>query len=68
MNGKSMSGFYYYLDDETIRRYQEKSLEQRLRWLYMGNLLRRAYPPSIVEIQDRFRRPAEEFAREKDPT
>ena len=68
MDGKSTAGFYYYLDDETIRRYQEKSLVQRLRWLYMGNLLRHAYPRSIVEIQDRFRRPEPELPTEKDST
>ena len=64
MNGKATTGFYYYLDDDTILRYQEKSLEQRLRWLYMGNLLRHSYPRSIVEIQDRFRRPGPELPAE----
>ena len=68
MGEKSTIGFYYYVDDETLRRYQEKPLEQRLRWLYMGNLLRRSYPQRIVEIQDRFRHPAPEHPTEKDPT
>jgi hypothetical protein len=68
VNGEVTAGFCYHLDDETIRRYQEKSLEQRLCWLYMGNLLRRAYPRSIVEIQDGFRRPAEVLPTEKDAT
>ena len=67
MDGKSTVGFDYYLDDETIRRYQEKSLEQRLRWLYMGNLLRKSYPRSIVEIQEQFRHPEQELLKEKIP-
>ena len=66
MAGKSTTGFYYYLDDDTLRRYQEKSCGQRLRWLYMGNLLRHAYPQRIVEIQDSFRRPVETPPGEED--
>lgn len=49
------SGFDYYLDKERIKNYQEKSPELRLKWLYMGNLLRRRYPEDITNLQDKFR-------------
>ncbi len=38
-----------------IRRYGEKPVEMRLKWLYMGNLLRKGYAEKIVRIQDEFR-------------
>ena len=64
MTEKSVAGFEYFLDDETILRYQAKPLEQRLRWLYMGNLLRQAYPPETRKLHELFRTGAgeEEFA------
>jgi len=45
-------GFDYYLSKEAIERYREKPPELRLKWLYMGNLLRKGYS----EIQDGFRK------------
>ena len=48
-------GFDYELDDDVIRRYQQKPLALRLRWLYMGALLRQASPPRTRELHDRFR-------------
>ena len=48
-------GFDYYLSKETIRNYQEKPVELRLKWLFMGNLLRMEYSKNIVKIQDKFR-------------
>lgn len=48
-------GFDYYLAKETIREYQKKPIELRLKWLYYANLLRKAYPKRIIEIQDKFR-------------
>ncbi len=50
-----IKGFDYYLSDEVIRSYREKPLELRLKWLYMGNLLRKAYNKKVIEIQDKFR-------------
>lgn len=55
MKKGKLRGFNYYLSKETIREYQEKPLELRLKWLYMGNILRMNYPKSIVRLQDRFR-------------
>jgi len=50
-----IKGFDYYLSDEVIRSYREKPIELRLKWLYMGNLLRKAYDKKIIEIQDKYR-------------
>jgi hypothetical protein len=52
--GKS-KGFDYHLSEETLRQYQEKTPELRLRWLYMGNLLRKGYSQRVIELQDKFR-------------
>lgn len=48
-------GFSYHINIKKIREYREMPLEKRLAWLYQGNLLRRAYPKHIIELQDRFR-------------
>lgn len=48
-------GFDYYLTEDMIKRYGEKPVEMRLKWLYMGNLLRKGYAEKIVRIQDEFR-------------
>jgi hypothetical protein len=54
------SGFEYFVDDETLRSYGKKPLLLRLRWLYMGNLLRRSYPPEVLKLHQRFREGATE--------
>ncbi len=56
MKDPSPPGFEYYIDDETLRSYGKKPLVLRLRWLYMGNLLRRSYPREIVRLHERFRK------------
>jgi len=48
-------GFDYHLSVKTIKEYQAKPLKMRLAWLYQGNLLRRAYPKRIIELQNKFR-------------
>ncbi len=52
--GKSR-GFKYYLSKEMIKDYQGKSYELRLKWLYMGNLLRKSYDKETIGLQDKFR-------------
>ena len=52
---KTKKGFGYSFDEEILRGYQEKPIELRLKWLYMGNLLRMAYSKRIARIQDKFR-------------
>lgn len=49
------SGFGYHLTLKRIREYQRMPIEKRLVWLYQGNLLRKAYPKRIIELQDKFR-------------
>ncbi|MBI4972658.1 MAG: hypothetical protein HZC16_02435 [Candidatus Omnitrophica bacterium] len=48
-------GFDYDVDLKMIREYQNIPLEKRLLWLYQINLLRKAYPKSIIKLQDKFR-------------
>lgn len=48
-------GFDYHVSLKKIREYQKMPLEKKLAWLYQGNLLRKAYPKKIIELQDRFR-------------
>jgi hypothetical protein len=52
--GKSY-GFDYYLSEETIKEYQKKPPELRLKWLYMGNLLRKKYTKDIIKLHNKFR-------------
>jgi len=48
-------GFDYYLSKEAIEGYRKKPVELRLKWLYMGNLLRKQYPKRVIRLQDKFR-------------
>lgn len=47
MKKTKASGFDYYLSKAVIKAYRQKPLELRLQWLYMGNMLRMAYPEKI---------------------
>jgi hypothetical protein len=49
------NGMDYYIPQEAIDEYRTWSIEQRLKWLYMGNLLRMDYDRNTIEVQDRFR-------------
>ncbi|MBI5562636.1 MAG: hypothetical protein HY894_07295 [Deltaproteobacteria bacterium] len=49
-------GFEYHPTREALREYGKKPLALRLKWLYMGALLRKKCPARIVRIQDEFRR------------
>lgn len=40
---------------DKILAFREKPLELRLKWLYMGNLLRMGYSNKVKEIQDGLR-------------
>lgn len=48
--------FSYALTDEQIRHYKEMPIEKRLEWLYLGNLLRKAFSEKIFDVQDKFRK------------
>jgi len=49
------TGFEYFIDEETLRDYQKKSLELRLKWLYYGNKFRQKYPRDVIEKQEKLR-------------
>lgn len=55
MKKRRNRGFEYYLSKEIINEYRKKAPELRLKWLYMGNLLRMWYPRKIKSLQDKFR-------------
>ncbi|MBI4621582.1 MAG: hypothetical protein HY739_15730 [Desulfobacterales bacterium] len=55
MRKSKVKGFDYCLSKDAIERYREKPIELRLKWLYMGNLLRKGYSKDVIEIQDKFR-------------
>ena len=50
------TGFDYYLDKDILKDYQGKSLQLRLKWLYLANRLRKYYPKEIIKKQERFRK------------
>ena len=41
--------FLYDLTDEQIKRYKEMPIEKRLEWLYLGNLLRKAFSEQLFD-------------------
>ncbi len=43
----------YYLTDEQIKRYKAMPIEKRLEWLYLGNLLRKAFSEKMFNVQDK---------------
>ncbi|MBI3397862.1 MAG: hypothetical protein HY026_01260 [Deltaproteobacteria bacterium] len=55
MRKSKIKGFDYYLSKEAIESYREKPIELRLKWLYMGNLLRKKYSKKVIRLQDKFR-------------
>lgn len=55
MKKSKTQGFDYYLTKKAIERYREKPPDLRLKWLYMGKLLRKGYSKDVIEIQDKFR-------------
>ena len=56
MNRKKRKGFYYSVSKVQIKNYRKWSVERRLEWLYLGNLMRKSLPKKIVEIQESFRK------------
>ncbi len=52
---KEKKGFTYYVSQEQIDEYRRWPMERRLRWLYLGNKLRKSLPRKTIEIQEAFR-------------
>ena len=48
--------FDYYIEREILENYRKKPLEVRLKWLFMGNQLRKYYPKKVLELQDKIRK------------
>jgi len=55
MMEEKRKGFTYYVSREQIDEYRSWSIDRRLKWLYLGNKLRRSLPRKIIEIQEAFR-------------
>ncbi|MEK6699747.1 MAG: hypothetical protein AABZ10_11990 [Nitrospirota bacterium] len=55
MKNQEKQGFSYYLTDEQIKRYQKMPIEKRLEWLYLGNLLRKAFSEQLFDVWDKLR-------------
>lgn len=56
MGKNKKPGFEYFVSKGIMREYQKKAPELRLKWLYMGNWLRKFYPKKLIKIQDGFRK------------
>lgn len=51
------SGFRYVIDDETLLKYLQVPIEQRLEWLEEANrFLLAVMPASVRDIWEKFRR------------
>jgi hypothetical protein len=48
-------GFDYYLEKDILKNYHKKPLELRLKWLFMGNKLRKYCSKKTIKIQNKFR-------------
>ena len=49
-------GFDYYLKEEILEKYRKMSVEFRLKWLFMGNKLRKYCPKETIKFQEKFRK------------
>jgi len=48
-------GFAYTVDPKQIDEYRKWPMERRLRWLLMGNRMRKLLPQETKALQDEFR-------------
>jgi hypothetical protein len=55
MNEEPRKGFSYHVEQEKIDEYRSWPIERRLRWLFLGNKLRKLLPKKTIEIQEAFR-------------
>ena len=51
-----MTGFYYFLNKKILKEYKKWEPERKLKWLYLGNLMRKALSQKIIKIQEKFRK------------
>jgi hypothetical protein len=55
MMNEGLKGFSYDVSKEQIDEYRSWPIERRLRWLFLGNRLRKLLPKKTIEIQEAFR-------------
>jgi hypothetical protein len=55
MMEEKRKGYSYYVSDEQLKEYGSWTVERRLKWLLMGNKLRKMLPKRTIEIQELFR-------------
>jgi len=55
MMNEGLKGFSYDVSKEQIDEYRAWPIERRLRWLLLGNKLRKLLPKKTIEIQEAFR-------------
>ena len=48
-------GFTYFVSQEQIDEYRSWPIERRLKWLFLGNKLRKLLPEKTIAIQEAFR-------------
>jgi hypothetical protein len=48
-------GFSYTVSREQIDEYRKWPLDRRLRWLFLGNQMRKSLPPKTIDLQEAFR-------------
>jgi hypothetical protein len=49
-------GFSYSVSRAQLEEYRTWPYERRLKWLLMGNLLRKSLPGKTIELQEAFRK------------
>jgi hypothetical protein len=52
---ETKKGFTYYVSREQIEEYRLWSIELRLQWLFLANMMRKCLPRKIIELQEAFR-------------
>jgi len=48
-------GFSYTVRREQIDEYRKWPLDRRLKWLLLGNKMRKCLPPKTIDLQEAFR-------------
>jgi hypothetical protein len=53
--GKPDRGFAYTVDKKQVDDYRKWPMERRVRWLLLGNRLRKSLPQKTKDLHDAFR-------------
>ena len=52
---EAKKGFSYTVSREQIDEYRKWPLDRRLKWLLLGNKMRKCLPPKTIDLQEAFR-------------